>query len=89
MTEKEQFLKDVEAIWNSIKPVSYNANLMTKLDGLEDINRFVQDVSQKEKQITAMLKGFVITRNISQDEQSEITESIKELFNVYLANASK
>lgn len=89
MTEREDFLNTISKIWNSIEPTNFMKDEMSELEGLNDIQRFGKDVIKKEIQISNMLKGFVITRNISKSVQGEIEAEIRDLFTEFLKSISK
>lgn len=88
MTKKE-LLEYAELTWNSIQPIEkFDNNKSTKLEGLKQISNFGKEVIEKEKLISEALQNFVKTNKISQKEETEISNSIKNLFGDFIETVS-
>lgn len=88
MTKKE-LLEFAESTWNSIQPIpKFDKNKSTKLEGLKQISNFGKEVVEKEKIISNALQNFVKLNNISEKEENEISNSIKDLFGDFIESIS-
>jgi len=86
---KQELLEYAKLTWNSIEPIDkYDKNKSTQLEGLNQIRSFINDISQKEKDISNTLQQFVKLNNISKLEENEISESIKDLFSNFIESIS-
>lgn len=85
MTEKENFLRIVKNMYDTIKPLTYLDDF-SKIDKLKELNRWSTEFLNQTKNIEKMLESYIILGLISPNDKNELIDSIKEINGEYLKN---
>ncbi len=87
MSEKQNFLRIVKAMYGSITPTNYLENL-TKIEKLKELNRFLNEFDTQTKNIEKMLNTYIQLGILSIQDKEEMIEAIKEINGEYFNDIS-
>ncbi|CAD0009698.1 hypothetical protein [Flavobacterium chungangense] len=85
MTEKENFLRVVKNMYDTIKPLTYLDDF-SKIDKLKELNRWTTEFLNQTENIEKMLESYIMLGLINSNDKNELIESIKEINGEYLKN---
>ncbi|UPT70424.1 MAG: hypothetical protein M0D53_15255 [Flavobacterium sp. JAD_PAG50586_2] len=83
MTEKQNFLRIVKAMYENIMPANYSGEL-TKIEKLKELQRFLNEFEIQTNNIERMLNTYIQLGILPLEEKEEIIESIKKINGDYL-----
>lgn len=83
MTEKQNFLRIVKAMYENIKPTNFSENL-SKVEKLKELNRFLTEFETQTNNIEKMLNTYIQLELLSIEDKDEMIESIKQINMKYL-----
>jgi hypothetical protein len=83
MTEKQNFLRIVKAMYENINPTNFSENL-SKVEKLKELNRFLTEFETQTSNIEKMLNTYIQLELLSIEDKDEMIESIKQINGKYL-----
>lgn len=83
MTEKQNFLRIVKAMYENINPTNFSENL-SKVEKLKELNRFLTEFETQTNNIEKMLNTYIQLELLSIEDKDEMIESIKQINGKYL-----
>lgn len=83
MTEKENFLRIVKNIYDSIRPLHYLDNY-TIIEKLNELHRWVNDFKKQTDNVETMLNTYINLGILNENDRTDLISKIKEINSEYL-----